>query len=326
MTAAPSIDAHLPGVGRIALGCMNLGDADAHGAIGVRELAAAHAAVDAALDCGINLFDHADIYRRGRSEATFGALLRDQPSLRERIFVQTKCGLDGAVFGGEGIYRYDLSAQHIVESVHGSLRRLHTERIDVLLLHRPDPLLQRDEVAEACARLHASGKVRCFGVSNMRAPLLRWLQQALQLPLVVNQLEMSLLRHDWLEADACFNDAQARGALDWSDTLHHCMQAAVQLQAWGPLAQGRLCAAPAAGADAAAHAAADAVARVAAELDAPREAVALAWLMRHPAAIQPIVGSRDPARIRAAAAATRIELSREHWYALYTAARFRRLP
>ncbi len=316
------LNAHLPGVSRVALGCMHFGARQAGSE--AAEVAAADAAVRAALDAGINLFDHADIYVRGRAESIFGAIIKNQPALRDRMYVQTKCGLVAEALGGQGDYRYDLSRQHIMAAVDASLARLQTGWIDLLLLHRPDPLMQRDEVAEAFTKLRDAGKVRHFGVSNMRAAQLRWLQKALGQPLVANQMEMSLLSRHWLEQDVCFNHAQGAEVLEWSDTLHHCMDAGVQLQAWGPLAQGRL--SGASQADAATRAASEMVAAIADELGVPREAVVLGWLMHHPAGIQPVIGSADPQRIRACAAALDVKLTREHWYALYTAARGRRLP
>ncbi|MBU6257830.1 MAG: aldo/keto reductase [Burkholderiales bacterium] len=320
----PPLTRHLPEASRLALGCMGLGGPAEASPIAENHVAQAQAALEAAREIGITLFDHADIYRRGNAERVFGELFRRQPSLRDGMVLQTKCGIRFADDAGPG--RYDFSRAYILAAVDASLARLQTDRIDILLLHRPDPLMEPDEVAEAFSRLRASGKVRHFGVSNMRAGALRWLQQALDAPLVANQIEMSLLARSWLDQDTCFNDAQGAGGLGWSDTLQHCMAAGIQLQAWGPLAQGWLSGALPGDAGAAVRDTAALVAEMAQRHAVPRESIVLAWLLRHPARIQPVIGTTQAERIRACAAATRVALSREEWYALYVSARGRRLP
>lgn len=287
----------------------------------------AAAALDAALEAGITVLDHADIYTFGKAEQAFGALFRRQPSLRERVVLQSKCGIRFA--DASAPKRYDLSGAHIERSVESSLARLHTDRLDLLLLHRPDPLMHPAEVAEVCQRLHQAGKVRFFGVSNMHAAQMQGLSQHLGLPLVANQLEMSLLRLDWLEADVTFNDPQGAaspGAAAWPGTLAHCQGAGIQLQAWGALAQGRFSGRASADATPAQARAAALVSAIAQREGVAPEAVPLAWLMRHPAQIQPVIGTADPARIRACAQAAGWTLSREDWYALFEAARDRELP
>ncbi|WP_374659904.1 aldo/keto reductase family oxidoreductase [Inhella sp.] len=304
----------LPGASRLILGCMGLGGGWNQEPVGEAELRKAREAVEAALSVGITLFDHADIYTHGKAEQVFGTLLSESPSLRDRLLLQSKCGIRFADEAGPG--RYDLSAWYIERSVEASLQRLRTDRLDLLLLHRPDPLVDVHELAESLSRLHRSGKVRCFGVSNMHAAQLAWLQSACSLPLAVNQLEMSLLRLDWLEAGTTFNDG-AQGRVDaWAGTLEHCQRQGVQLQAWGALAQGRW----------REHAVAGTLQTMAARLELVPETLLVAWLLRHPSCIQPVIGSTDPARIRACAAALDVQLSREDWYALYVAARGRPLP
>ncbi len=224
---------HISSTSRLVLGCMGFGGGWNANPLSEADIAQAHAAVEAALAAGITLFDHADIYTQGKAEQAFGELLRRSPSLRGRLLLQSKCGI--RLEKGH----YDLSAAHIEHSVEGSLRRLNTDHLDLLLLHRPDPLMEPAEVAEAFARLQASGKVRYFGVSNFHAPQMVWLQQALPMPLVVNQLQMSLLHTDWLEGGATFNDPQQAASQPWMGTLEHCRAQRVQLQAWGPLDRGR---------------------------------------------------------------------------------------
>jgi predicted oxidoreductase len=311
---------HLPGASRLVLGCMGLGGAWSGDALSTGDVQVAQAAVEAALAAGITLFDHADIYTLGKAEQAFGELFKAQPSLRERMLLQSKCGIRFA--DGDGPGRYELSAAHIERSVEASLLRLHTDRLDLLLLHRPDPLMEPAEVAEAFDRLHGAGKVRHFGVSNMPAAQLAWLQRHCAQPLVVNQLEMSLLAHDWLDAGTTFNDPQALApsrASGWPELLTHCQQQGTQLQAWGALAKGQL-------SQGSQHPASAVISRLADQYGVGPEAVLLAWLMRHPARIQPVIGSTNPQRIAACAQASQVAMSRDDWYALYVAARGRPLP
>ena len=314
------LNAHLTDVGPLVYGCMALGGDWGGSPVTEADIAHAHAAVEAALGIGIKLFDHADIYRRGKAEAVFGELLRRDAGLRGRVRLQSKCGIRFADNTAPG--RYDLSAEYIEASVDGILQRLAVEHIDILLLHRPDPLMQPAEVARAFGRLKAAGKVGHLGVSNMHAGQMRWLQAALGEPLVVNQLEMSLAKLDAIDAGTTFNDPQAAtrpGGIAWAGTLEYAQQHGVQLQAWGSLAQGRFN-------DPGSSAAAKAVHEIAEAHRTTANAVLLAWLLRHPAGIQPVIGSGNPERIRACGDATRIQLSREEWYRLYVAARRQSLP
>ncbi|MFN3861433.1 MAG: aldo/keto reductase family oxidoreductase [Roseateles sp.] len=311
---------HLRDASKLVYGCMALGGDWNSGPVTEADIAHAHAAVEAALDIGITLFDHADIYRRGKAEAVFGELLKRDPGLRGRIRLQSKCGIRFADEANVG--RFDFSAEHIERSVDGILQRLGVEHLDILLLHRPDPLMEPAEVARAFGRLKAAGKVGHLGVSNMHAGQMRWLQQALAEPLVVNQLEMSLAKLDFIDAGTTFNDPQATtrpGAMAWAGTLEYAQQHGVQLQAWGALAQGRFN-------DPAASPAARVVHDIAETHRTTPNAVLLAWLLRHPAGIQPVIGSGNAERIRACADATRITLSREEWYRLYVTARGQALP
>ncbi|MCV2422601.1 aldo/keto reductase family oxidoreductase [Paucibacter sp. DJ2R-2] len=324
MTPTPlPLNHFLPGSSRLVLGCMSLGGPWDAQDIGEADIAQAHAALEAAQSIGITVFDHADIYKRGRAERCFGALLRRQPSLRDGIILQSKCGIRFADDAGPG--RYDLSAEHIIASVQASLERLGTEYLDLLLLHRPDPLMEPEEIAEAFRLLQSRGQVRHFGVSNMQTSQMRWLQRALDQPLVANQLEMSLGKLDWLAQDASFNDGQSGAALPWAGTLQHCQAEGVQLQAWSPLAQGRFSGAAAAD-DRIAQAGTALVRELANQHQVAPESIVLAWLLRHPAGIQPVIGSSQPERIRACGAATQVQLSREDWYRLFVCARGQALP
>lgn len=303
---------------------MGLGGGWNQDALQAEHIAQAQAAVEAALAIGITLFDHANIYQFGKSEQCFGALFKQQPSLRHQMQLQTKCGIRFA--DASGPKRYDLSSSHIIESVHASLRRLHTDTIDVLMLHRPDPLMEPDDINLAWRTLFEAGKVRQLAVSNMHAGQLRQLVAGLDVPLVANQLEMSLLKTDWLDADTCFNDAQGQLSLVWGDTLQYCQSQQIGLQAWGSLGKGWYSGGAPQDAPPAVLATAQLVQDLAAEHGVARESIVLAWLLKHPARIQAVIGTARPERIRACGDAARVALTRAQWYALYQSARGRPLP
>ncbi|MET9664457.1 aldo/keto reductase [Streptomyces sp. NPDC006475] len=309
--------------GRLLYGCMGLGGSWDHEPYTSKDIAVAEAAVEAALDSGINTFDHADIYRNGKAEAVFGEILGRAPELRDRIVVQTKCGIRLADGDHPGIY--DLRGTTIVERVEESLARLHTDVLDVLLLHRPDPLADPDDVAEALTSLHRQGLVRRFGVSNMSAAQIAHLQAALELPLVANQLEMSLQQRDWVEAGVVVNTPQASAVGFPLGTLEYCRANGVQVQAWGALAQGRYTGRQETPDE---QATARLVEALAKEKDTSPETILLWWLQRHPAGIAPVIGTARPERIRACrdAATGEPRLSHEEWYDLWITARGAALP
>ncbi|KAA5828481.1 aldo/keto reductase [Saccharopolyspora hirsuta] len=287
------------------------------------DVAAAEAAVQAALDVGITMFDHADIYRNGKAEAAFGEVLSRSAGLRERIVLQTKCGIRLADGDRPGIY--DLRGRSIVQRVEESLTRLRTDVIDVLLLHRPDPLADPADVAKALMSLHEQGLVRHFGVSNMNAAQIDHLQAHLGVPLVANQLEMSLHRRDWCEAGVLVNTPEAAANGFPAGTVEHCWRNEIALQAWGPLAQGRFTGREETATE---RATAQLVAELAAEKGTSPETVVLWWLQRHPAGIAPVIGSANPDRIRACRDAVQREpeLTHEEWYRLWITARGEALP
>jgi len=310
---------------RIAYGCMNIGGQWSTTPLTDDGRLRASRAVHAAVDAGITLFDHADIYCRGKSEEVFGGILRSSPGLRSKIVLQSKCGIRVANDPEPGLPgRYDFSAAHILASVDGSLRRLGSDTLDLLLLHRPDPLVEPEEVARAFDTLHASGKVRWFGVSNHTAGQIELLRSAVDQPLVVNQVELSLLHH-YLISEGIIADRNEPGSPRAEGTLDYCRRQNIFVQAWAPVAGGRLFD-PAPGAESHVRAAAELVAAMAAEKQTSAEAIVLAWLLRHPARIQPIIGTTQPGRIAASCLADGIDLSREEWYALFTAARGAKVP
>lgn len=195
---------------RLIYGCMGLGGSWDHAPYLAVDVDQAAAAIEAARSAGVTLFDHADIYRRGKSESVFGEVLATSPGLRGNILLQTKCGIRQAGNGLPG--RYDFSAEHILEAVNGSLQRLRTGYVDTLLLHRPDPLMDVREAAAAVGQLMAEGKVRALGVSNMSGAQIAYLQDRLETPIVADQLEMSLGRRAWVESSVLVNRDDDGGA------------------------------------------------------------------------------------------------------------------
>ncbi|QWF84733.1 aldo/keto reductase [Amycolatopsis sp. CA-230715] len=306
--------------GQLVYGCMGLGGGWSAEPLTTVDIDVAERAVFAALDAGITWFDQADIYRHGKSEAALGAVLARHSGLRERIRIQTKCGIR---LGENGLRSYyDLSRASILERVRGSLGRLGTDFVDILLMHRPDPLAEPEEIAAAFGELREEGRVGALGVSNMSAAQMAHLQRSLDEPLVVNQLEMSLRKRDWVDAGVQVNHS-GYGRFP-EGTLEYCSANAVRVQAWGALAQGVY---TGAGSEAEAGTT-ELVAKMASEKDTTPEAIVLGWLMRHPAGIEPVVGTTSPDRVLAcadapaqAAAMTRVE-----WYSLYLSARGEPLP
>ncbi|WP_409343290.1 aldo/keto reductase family oxidoreductase [Paenibacillus sp. MBLB4367] len=324
MKAIPLERRGLP-VSRLVLGCMGLGGGWNREPIAQEHVRQAHEAVEAALSIGINMFDHADIYAYGKAEKVFGRVLQERPELRERILIQSKCGIRPADPSAGLPGRYDFSEAHLLDSVDGILDRLGTGYLDVLLLHRPDPLMDPEEVGRAFQALKASGKVRAFGVSNMSAGQIKLLQAYSDEPLIVNQLEMSLARHGWLQTGVHVNQDAARDNVFPEGTLEHCMLENIQLQAWSPLARGLYSRNPE-GQPESVAATAKLVREMAERKQTSTEAILLSWLMTHPAGIQPVIGTANPERIRACGDALKLTLTREEWYSLYVSARGKALP
>ena len=260
--------------------------------------AALAAWVEHALALGISTFDHADLYGGFTCEALFGRWLKANPARRDQLQLVSKCGIKPPIAErGWQVKHYDTSAAHLTASVEASLRHLGTDYLDLLLIHRPDPLLAADEVADTFQRLQQAGKVRHFGVSNFTPS--QYALLASRVPLVTNQVEASLLHLDPL----------------FDGTFDQCQQLRVRPMLWSPLAGGRVLDAAA---NPALHAA---LQQVAAELGSSPAVVALAWLLQHPCKPLPIIGSRRLASLDDAAAACRLPLGRQHWFALLQAAR-----
>ncbi len=271
------------------------------------------ALVSAALDAGITMVDHADIYGSSLHgcERRFGEAMRLTSSERERLVIQTKCGI---VPAGP---HYDFSYDHIVASVEGSLAALGTEHVDVLLLHRPDALVEPEEVARAFDHLATTGKVRAFGVSNHTRDQIELLRRHVEQPLVVNQLQLSIVH----AAPVAQGIAANLPSLDQSagrdgGVLDHCRLHDITVQTWSPFqgAGGVFLGSPA-------YADLNAViARLAQQYDVPPIAVATAWITRHPARMQVVLGTTSPDRVAGAALGSELPLTRAEWYELFRAA------
>ncbi len=303
-------------------GCMGLGGGWNQEPISRKHITQAHTLIETAMELGISRFDHADIYTLGKAERVFGEVLKQNPGLRDRLKIQTKCGIR---FADEyGPKRYDLSSQWISRSVEASLRRLGVERLDTLLLHRPDPLMAPHELAETLMTLYKAGKIAAVGVSNMHQQQIKRLQRVLDLPIVANQLEMSLGHLDWLNEGVGVGNEQGRNLTVVPGTLEHCEDSGIELQCWGSLARGRFTGGRGNGETD--MAVANLVATLAAEYGVPPEAMVLAWLRRLPYQVVPVVGTTDVRRLRACARVEEVNLSREHWYALFETARAMELP
>lgn len=286
-------------VPNVSLGCMRMSALDTNEAAQV---------IETSLEVGIDFFDHADIYGKGESEKTFSKALKETSVKREDILLQSKVGIR------EGFY--DFSKEHITESVEGILKRLDTDYLDILLLHRPDTLVEPEEVAEAFDTLHSAGKVKQFGVSNHRPLQIELLKKYVKQDLIANQLQMSVMHTGMVDAGINVNRKEEwsvdhdGGILDYS-RLHD-----MTVQPWSPVQAQK-------GVffnDPDAKEANQKLEEVGANYGIDREAAAIAWLLRHPAKMQVILGTMNPARIKNYATASSVEMSRKEWYDIYTSA------
>ena len=310
-------------VSRIALGCMGMSGTWNPAEIGPENRRKAIAAFEAALGAGITFYDHADIYGGTTCEALFKDCLQAVPGSREKIFIATKVGIR------RGYYEH--SAPYIRESLRGSLSRLGVDYADLYQLHRPDPLTHPAETAAVLEELMAEGLIKSVGVSNYYPHQTLALQKYLKVPIVSNQISISLLRLDPIYEGAAGGKAtsEAAGADSGDGVLDQCLEMNITPLAYSPLGSGWLSGRREVPADAR-----PAIARTLAALtemgpaygDATPGQLALAWLLAHPAKIIPLVGSNNPAHIEEAAAAAAISLSRTDWYKLWVAARGVNVP
>ncbi len=285
----------------ISLGCMRIAD------LTRQEIATL---IHTALDEGINFFDHADIYGGGQSEAKFAEALEMPSSLREKMILQSKCGIQRGFF--------DFSKDYILASVDGILKRLRTDRLDVLLLHRPDALVEPEEVAEAFTILENSGKVRYFGVSNQNPLQIELLAKFVKQPLIINQLQLSITNTGMMDAGLNVNMEIDPSINRDGSILDYCRLKEITIQPWSPFQYGFFEGAfldndkfPELN---------QKINEIAAAWGVTNTAIAIAWLLRHPAHMQPIVGTTNPGRVRDICKASGVKLTREEWYAIYLAA------
>jgi predicted oxidoreductase len=300
---------------RLAYGCMRISGTPERDRLTPERESAARRAVLAAYEAGYTHFDHADIYGNGLCEEIFGRVLKDVPGMRDRILIASKCGIRWRGEPNDSApHRWDFSKGHILKSCEGSLKRLGTDRIDLYMLHRPDYLADPQEIAAAFSELKQQGKVLEFGVSNFRPSLLATIQQACPMPLVVNQVEIHLGRLDCLE----------------DGTLDQCLRDDITPVSWSPLAGGLLGDGghvdPRDPRASGLRALLDLLDVKSGQRGVSRAVLSLAWLLRHPARVIPIIGSVSPARIRDAVKADTLELGREDWYSILVAARMQALP
>lgn len=290
-------------VSRMILGCMRMPD------LSVQEAASM---LQSAVDLGINYFDNATCYTQGVAETRFGEALKASGLRREDLIIQTKCGL---CFERN---EFDWTKKNILESVDDSLRRMQLDYLDVLLLHRPDLLYDPEEVAEAFDLLEKSGKVRHFGVSNVPPMMLEMLRKTVRQPLVINQLQLSLEQSQLLDQSLYVNNLSTDRSTDRDNgLLDYCRLHDITIQAWSPLQYGMIDGCfldhpdyPELNAG---------LAKLAEKYNVTKAAIALAWILRHPANMQVIVGTMNPEHLKESAEAMNIRLTHHEWYELYLA-------
>ncbi len=286
----------------IAVGCMRINN------IGRPE---AERFVQTALDEGATFFDHADVYGKGACEEIFAEAIHMNSTVREKIILQSKCGIvPGRMF--------DFSKEHILESVDGSLKRLKTDYLDVLLLHRPDALVEPEEVAEAFDSLQSSGKVRHFGVSNQNPMQIELLKKSVRQPIVANQLQLSITNATMISAGIHVNMLDDPAVNRDGSILDYCRLNGITVQPWSPFQYGFFEGVfldnekfPELNAK---------INEIAAKYEVANTTIAIAWLLRHPAGMQPVTGTMNVTRLKDCIKAADIRLSREEWYQIYLAA------
>ena len=285
----------------ISLGCMRISD------VTNQEIATL---IHTAMDEGINFFDHADVYGGGKSEEKFSEALDMDSSLREKMILQTKCGIRQGSF--------DFSKEHILEAVDGSLKRLRTDYIDVLLLHRPDALVEPEEVAEAFTILETSGKVKYFGVSNQNPMQIELLTKFVKQKIYFNQLQLSITNTGMIDAGITVNMHVDRSINRDGGILDYCRLKEIIIQPWSPFQYGFF---EGVFLDNAKFPELNAkIDAIAADKGVTNTAIAIAWLLRHPAHMQPIIGTTNPQRVKDSCQASGVTLTREEWYQIYLAA------
>ena len=295
-------------VSRVIQGCMRIGGKSDKE---IDEI------VNTAYENGINFFDHADIYGRGVCEENFGKYLNRNPSFREKIFIQTKCGIKPGI-------SFDFSYDHIITSVENSLKRLNTDHIDYLLLHRPDTLMEPEEVAQAFEKLLNNGKVMHFGVSNQHPMQMELLKKYLgDIPLVANQLQISVANCPMIDFGFNVNMTNDFSSSRDNGILEYCRLKDITIQPWSPFQYGFM-----EGTFINNDLFKDLnikLEEIGAKYGITPTGLAIAWLLRHPAKMQPVIGTTTPARIKEVCHASDVIITHDEWYDIYKSAG-KRLP
>lgn len=288
----------------IVLGMMRIEDKS------VKEV---EALVETALSVGINAFDLADIYGRGRCEELLGLVLKNRPDLREKMWIQSKCGIRIEEFT-----YFDFSKDYIIKSVDGILQRLKIDHLDSLLLHRPDALMESDQVAEAFDLLYKQGKVRNFGVSNQNPMMMELLKKDVKQPLAVNQLQLSATFTPGFESGFHVNMEDSQAAMRDGSIFEYCKLHDVVIQAWSVLQfgyfKGNFVG------NEKFQALNQALDRLAIKYGVTSSTIAISWILRYPAKMQAVVGTTNPKHLIEASQATNFNLTRKEWYEIYLAA------
>ena len=269
--------------------------------------------VETALSVGINAFDLADIYGRGRCEELLGLVLKNRPDLREKMWIQSKCGIRIEEFT-----YFDFSKDYIIKSVDGILQRLKIDHLDSLLLHRPDALMESDQVAEAFDLLYKQGKVRNFGVSNQNPMMMELLKKDVKQPLAVNQLQLSAAFTPGFESGFHVNMEDSQAAMRDGSIFEYCKLHDVVIQAWSVLQfgyfKGNFVG------NEKFQALNQVLDRLAIKYGVTSSTIAISWILRYPAKMQAVVGTTNPKHLREASQATNFSLTRKEWYEIYLAA------
>lgn len=288
----------------VAVGCMRMAG---------KAVEEARKLIQSALEEGANFFDHADIYGRGRSEEIFAEAVGMTPRVRDGLILQSKCAIHDGM--------YDFSKEHILSSVEGSLRRLKTDYLDVLLLHRPDALMEPDEVAEAFVKLKEEGKVRHFGVSNHNPMQMQLLMKSLPMPLAADQLQFSITNSTMITAGVNVNMLNDAAVDRDGGVLDFCRLNDITIQPWSPfwhgLREGVYVDNPLF------PELNEKLKEVAEKYAITPTGVVIAWMLRHPAHMQPVAGSMNPQRMKEILAGANVRITREEWYGIYKSAGFK---
>jgi predicted oxidoreductase len=313
------------GKSKLIYGTMGLGGDWDEPKVADEAIIKAEKAFETAIDCGITFFDFADIYSRGKSEKVFGEVIKKRPDICEKVKIQSKAGI--ILPDEEGINQFDFSASHLVKTVEKSLKNLGVGMLDSLLLHRPDPLMNPNELKEAFDYLFENKMIAQLGVSNMNQYQIQFIEKATGRKVRANQLEISLLHLDWLDGTIGVNNDEGFKSTMTPGLMEYMMMNNIEIQAWSPMARGLF-----SGKDLGENPneiivkTKDYVYELAKEKKTTPEAIVLAFIMRHPGGIRPVIGTTNPERIKASVEAERITLSRREWYKLYILSRGQMLP